>query len=718
MAKIDIKDDADEAREAEPVAASAKASPKSDPPAKSPSEDSEPEPIVIESKADAEPADLEAEMAKVADAAAKKIKVKSSEPDTEEEPEKEADPAKEKTIGEAIDEHTAKLEEEADKPEDEVGESTTEEDQSAAEPEEETTEPAADQVETEEPPEDVELDEAVVAIEKNDSEELIKNDDETLAKAFEPKKPESFGCKLRHALGAWWHNPLGRWVTIIAVLAILAGLAAVPTTRYFILNTAGVRASAKVSVLDDKTGQPLKNVHVSLSGVTVSTDSSGNATLDELKLGPTTLVIEKPAFATINQPVTLGWGSNPLGEMKISATGSRYTFKVNDWLSKKPLPKVEASSGEGDAIADKDGKLVLVLPTNQTAENVTVTFVLEGYRTEKLTMPVSSKDERSLTMVPSAKQVFVSKRSGKYDVYKIDIDAKNEKLLLAGTGTERDDMVLAPQPSGNSVALVSTRDNDRNKDGFVKSGLFLIDIDDGEVKKLAISERIQIIDWVGDNLVYVKIADGASASNPKRHRLVSYNIKTAESKELATSNYFNDLLSARGKIYYAPSNAFQENTTNAKLFVVNADGTNKQVVLDKEAWNIFRTDYENIAISVQQSWYGFALGGTATTKLTGPPSTKSKIFVDNTERSKALWVEERDGKGTLLVHDVAAKTDTVLKSQAGLVAPVRWLSSSYVIYRIYTPDETADYVISTQGGEPVKIKDVSNIASIDKWYFY
>jgi len=166
---------------------------------------------------------------------------------------------------------------------------------------------------------------------------------------------------------------------------------------------------------------------------------------------------------------------------------------------------------------------------------VEVTFDAEGYREEKVTLDLGNTAETTLQLVPAGSHVFVSKRSGKYDVYKIDADGKNEQKVLAGSGTERDDLVLVQHPTKAYAALVSTRENVRNADGFLLSTLTFIDLSNNTPTKVAQSEKIQIIDWMDDRLVYVQIASGASASDPKRHRLMSYDPATDQSKELASS---------------------------------------------------------------------------------------------------------------------------------------------------------------------------------------
>jgi hypothetical protein len=579
--------------------------------------------------------------------------------------------------------------------------------------------PEATEAEAEVPEEiddDPETDEAVNDIAAEESDEVLAAEDE-VNKAFESQKP-GWKEKIKDFFAGWWANKKARYATIAALVVILFALILAPVTRYFFLNSVGIRSSTSLAVVDDATQLPLKNVQVSLGGQSGTTDSDGKMQLAHLKLGASQLVVQKAAFAPVKQKVTVGWGSNPLGNFSLKAVGAQYSFVVTDWLTGKPIEKAEASAGDADAVSDKNGKILLTVDTTDE-QDVKVTVKADTYRDEIRTVPITTKDPQAIAMVPGRKQAFVSKRSGKYDVYKIDVDGKNEALVLRGTGYERDDIALVPHPSAEEVALVSTRDNVHNTDGFLLSTLTLIDLSDNSTVSLGQSERIQIVGWIDDRLIYVQVAAGASATNPKRNRLMSYDYKTNDKKELASSNAFNDVVVAAGSIYYAPSSSYA-NQGNVYLFKVNADGTNQQTALNKETWNIFRVGYNEFNLSVGQDWYDYKLSDNKpAAKLPGQPADLlNRVYIDSPDKKHSLWVDNRDGKGVLLSYDTAAKTDKVLMTQSGLKYPIHWLTNNTVVYRIQTDQETADYVLNTDGGTAHKIKDVTNSAGVAQWYYY
>lgn len=541
-------------------------------------------------------------------------------------------------------------------------------------------------------------------------EDAIRDTDDPVSEEDQPKR--GIGQKLKD----WWAKPRNKKIALATSALIVLFSLAVPHSRYFILNSVGIRASSSVVVLDQSTQQPLKNVKVSIGPVSAKTDESGRARLEKIKLGNSKLTIQKVAFASIEKNVTVGLGSNPLGDFPLTPTGSQYDFTVTDFLSGQPITKAEASSGEASAFSDEKGKIKLTVDKTDEAD-FTVKISGDGYRTEEVSIDPDSQEAKAIKLVPARKQAFVTKRSGKFDIYSVYADGKDETLVLAGSGHEREDMVLVPHSRDNVVAYVSTRPGQQNSDGFLLSNLIVINLEDNSTTNVASSERIQIIDWSSDRLVYVQVAAGASGNSPKRYRLMSYDYKEDESKELASSNYFNDVIAAGGAIYYAPSSAYQSGKTG--FYKINPDGSNFQTVFDQEVWNIFRTSYDQLTLAVEQQWYSYKLGDKTPTKLAGAPANQvSRVYIGSPNTKNSIWIDVRDGKGVLLSYNLESQKDATVKSQSGLTYPVRWLNYSSVVYRVITDQETADYAVSINGGEPVKIRDVTNSGGIDRWYYY
>lgn len=571
------------------------------------------------------------------------------------------------------------------------------------------------------PMDDDQLGQAIEEIVAKDADKLLEVEDSKteksepkvaeIAKAKSPKKPRGNFIK------TWFSNPLYRMLTIFALLLIIVAAAIFPSSRYFVLNTTGVRVSTSIKAIDDKTNLPLKNVELVVNGKSSKTDSNGVAKLEKVKLGKQEIIVKKPAFAEIKRAVTLGWGSNPLGELRLVPTGSQVTFLAKGYVSDKPITEAEANFGDSSANFNANGEAVLTVPAGQEDE-IEVTINAKNYREEKVKVKIDTKDKINVALVPARPHVFVSKQNGKFDLYKADIDGKNEKVILTATGIEREESLsLASHPTKPVVAFASTRENNRNQDGFLLTTLNLIYMDTNEVVKVTLSERIQLVDWSGDYLVYVKITQGASEANVNRHKIMSYDIEKGTEKELASTNYFNDVVAVNGAIYYSP--AVYRVNGKVGLYKINADGSNKKTVYDKEVWNMFRTAYDKFSISVGQDWYELNLANDEVKKVGGAPSVlKSRIYVNSPDGQQSIWVDDRDGKSVLLDYNVDKKSDTALITENGIKNPIYWLDDKHLVYRIADGNEVADYVIGLGSSSPKKIRDVTNTVGIDRWYYF
>ncbi len=489
----------------------------------------------------------------------------------------------------------------------------------------------------------------------------------------------------------------------------------VPTSRYYVLNTAGVRSAASITVFDRTTQLPLKNVQVQIGDVSAKTNGEGWVKLHDIKLGTQQLRIQRIGFAEVSKTITLGLGSNPLGEEQLKAVGAQYKFQLRDYLTDRPLRNAEVASGEATAQSDDKGQAILTVDSDlANAEKISVEVRAKDYRTEKLSVATTTRQATKVTMAARQKHLFVSKQSGTYDVYQVDVDGKNKRVLLKGSGLEDQRITLVQHPEESQAALVSTRVNRRNQDGYLLQTLVLINTETGDTLTLDHSEEIRIIDWIKNRLVYLKTRAGTSAGNPERVQLMSYDHTTASNIQLATANYFSAVVSAKGSIYYATSNHYQGGQSQTAK--INPDNTGRQVLVKTDIWSVTRDRYDELLMSSGQGWYSYSLGDNEAKKLPVEPTNQreDRFYLDAADGRRALWTDTRDGKGMLLKYDAKTKKDTVLASQSGLTSPVKWLGQSLVVYRVVTPAETADYILSLDGGTARKLGDVTNTAGFDR----
>lgn len=529
-----------------------------------------------------------------------------------------------------------------------------------------------------------------------------KESDELLA--IQDGQPLLPSPKRRGIFSRWWHNKTARGITIMFFLLVVGAVFVAPKSRYLALNTAGVRSSASVIVLDETTGLPLKNVKVNLGNVQAQTDREGKARLTQLRLGEYELDIKRLAFRPYHAKVTIGWGSNPLGNYKLKAVGTQYVLHITNYVSNKPIINAEAETNDANALADKNGKITLTVEDTEVA-TLTVRVSATGFRSETLTLHAAESTEATVRLVPAQKTIFVSKQQGTYDVYSVDLDGKNKKIVLAGTGRENSNISLVVDATNTHAALVSSREGLSGPDGSRLYNLTLIDMEKGVSSTIDRAAQIQLVEWSGNRLIYRTTKAGASVDDPQRNRLVSYNYETNNRLQLAAANQFNVVLNAQGFLYYAASSSDPD--AKLGLFRIKPDGSAHEQVLKDEVWTGLWTDYNHLSLQTAQAWYTYDLTSKVLAKTTTPGSFDSYLFVEHPQTARVVWIENRDGKGVLLMREPGSALAKIIASNPGLAYPVRWLDDKTLIYRGSIAAETADYVVSIEGGEAHKIAEVT-----------
>lgn len=544
--------------------------------------------------------------------------------------------------------------------------------------------------------------------------EITEEDDETLldietAPVDEPPEavPKKRG-RIREFFRRWWRNPVARWCTIIGLIVIVIAAGLWPTSRYAVLNTVGVRASTTLQVIDAETRLPLKNVTVSASGVTTKTNGDGQATLRGIKLGKQDIRIERVAFASVSLERTLGWGSNPLEDVLLEATGLQLRFTALDYLSGKPVTSAEASVGDAVAIADDKGQIVLTA-ADPKADTVTVKLTGRSYKTEQVVVAVASSEaSREIKLVPAQPLVYISKQSGKYDILKTDIRGEKPELLLAGTGEERrDSLRLVASPDGTAAALVSTRTTQRDADRYPMSALTLIQSADGANRAIDLAQRIEPIAWQGNTLIYHVVYASASSANSQRSKIIAYDTSSAARKVLATADYFNGIQVVGDTLYYATTQT--DPALPSRFAKVSISGDNKATLLDKPVWSMLRTSPTEMSLETPDGWYTYLIGDTAAHRGTAVDYANARTYTSTPDGKLTAWVDNRDGKGVIVLTDMANGSERVVATASGLQQPLRWLGAGVLSYRVVTTDETADYAVSINGGEPRKVIDVTDV---------
>ncbi len=501
----------------------------------------------------------------------------------------------------------------------------------------------------------------------------------------------------------WWRTKWFRKTLFVLVILGLGAAFGIPASRYKILNEAGVTSKSSITVVDSTTQLPLGKVDVSIAGKTVQTDKNGVAKFDGLRLGKATMTISHRAYKTYSRDYVLGWGSNPLGTVTLQSEGIAVKLTLSNYISDKPVAGVTFDSPNSTIISDGSGNVILHFDGSEP-DKLTGVLSAGGYLSKNVIIDTTKPDVIKQTLVPVGRHYYVSKASGKLSVMSSNFDGSDVKVVLAGTGLESASIALVSKPDSSQIAVVSTRDNVRDPEGYLLKTLTMVDVDSGRISKVDQGEQLQLINWVGPKLVYV-VADANKATDDlSRSKIVAYDFAKNEKIELASAASFSSVSSLQGSVYYVE-------TSNAEgahkgLFKVALNGSGRQQVITDDVWTVVRTTYNTLQIQTDNGWRSLSTVSGQIDNLASEPATTVRNFSDNDSAKNSAWTELRDGKGTLLLWDVDRSSSRVIASMEGLGSPVSW-SGGFVIFRVSASGSISDYIVSPDGGVPHKISDVS-----------
>ncbi|PID99135.1 hypothetical protein CSA80_03410 [Candidatus Saccharibacteria bacterium] len=514
-------------------------------------------------------------------------------------------------------------------------------------------------------------------------------------------KPSIFE-RLKNAWYFWWDNKWSRYGTIAFGVLLALLVIFIKPVRNFVMNAVGVRSSVMVTVLDGATNLPLQKATVSVDGVSGKTGEDGKLRLSGIHLGAHEMKVSKLAFASVKKEIDFGMRIVDVGEVTLKPTGQKLTFQFTDYLSGKPVADVSLTSGEATAKSNKDGKAVITIAPGST-ESVKLTK--EGLRTEEVELSEALQGLVQRKLVPSAPAIFVNKASGTYDVYKVYIDGKDRSVLLTGTGREKPNIMVSPKPDGSKVAVMASRDEKRNKDGYLLFGLYVVDTESGKLTNIGYAEEMMLLGWYGDRLLYRQTVAGTSAANPNRQKIIAYDFAANKRFQLASANQLADIHLVGDTLYYAD---FTAGPGAVGAFGrVHVETGAKKVLFTENAWRLQRIDYTKFKMQTSTTWFEYTLGTSAPVASTPPTIYGHRYFFDDPDGKTSAWVDIRDNNGVLLLRNLDDGKDTELATQKNMQFPAYWLGKEAIVYRVVGPSETADYVISVHGGEARKIADVS-----------
>ncbi len=533
----------------------------------------------------------------------------------------------------------------------------------------------------------------------------LSSEDAALTQAFETKESARPKLALGKLFGRGLKVGLFFAIVIVALGAVVAF--ALPAARNKALGLVGITGDVHITVVDASDGTPLASATITSGGSTGTTLANGVVTLHGVKLGSQNISIKRYAFAGKTQAVNVDWHSQNSSSVKLAATGTHYPFSLVDYLSGQPVANAQLSTGGTFTDTDSKGNATVVA----SAGNVSVNILAGGYTAAAVAPQATGTT--TVKLIPAGQDIYIARASGKFNIYSNTVDGQHEQLVLANASTTATDLAIVPSPDGVMSALVSTRDNTHDASGNLQDSLSLVRTHDGTVTVVDHADTIKLIDWFGSRVVYVLSKTTTSTTDTNRYQLVSYDTASQKRTVLDHAAYLNDVVSAKGTIYYATA---ANGSSPGQFIGIQPDGTNKKVLLGSEVAAITRVGYTQLALASVNKWYIYNLGDAKPTATSAANSTAGHQYSHSPNAQLSVYIDRSGDTPKLELYNLKTGKESLLAQSAGITYPIHWLGNNTIVYRVSHGGVVTDRAVTTSGGDGQVIANVSDIAGISLWH--
>ncbi len=539
-----------------------------------------------------------------------------------------------------------------------------------------------------------------------------------------PKKENKLKAKLKKL----WRRYLDKKkLTIpLTILVFLSLILTIPFSRYF---TVGLfyKRSFSVTVFDKTTGRPVSEATVDVSGKTAKTNPEGVATISGLKVGTKQIKVTKSYYNDSVSKRLVPIKGAAKAEVQIEANGRQVPIAIVNKLSGVAAKGISVKTGDVEVKTNDDGRATIVLSPGSQTEKATISG--EGYNQQEVLITVTDEDvpKNNFSITPAGKIYFLSKKSGKIDVVKTDLDGQNRETVLKATGNEEDNnTVLLASRDWQYLALQSRRDND--------SKLYLIETANDKLTVIDQNETgVVAVGWSNHSFVY-SVNRSGNIWEPNKSALKSFN---AETKKLITldesraevTGFESYAYESFGQVYILdnllvyPKNwqsAYYSNgLLNGKRMSINSirpDGSDRKVVRDFDlsldnSSNIIARLYKPSEVYFQVTqqvgtvtYFEYEDGQVKATTTVSADTFNAAYptFLVSPSGNRTFWSESRDGKNTLFLGDSDAGDAKEIASLSEYT-PYGWFTQDYLLL-----SKSASELYALSPGHPehvVKITD-------------
>lgn len=483
-----------------------------------------------------------------------------------------------------------------------------------------------------------------------------------------------------------------------------------------------------ITIKDADFHSELEDVSIKLDGKTITPKGDQPYSFTATP-GKHTLDVSKKYYKTSTTDLTVKPFGNPLPTFRINlkATGRPVFVQINQRITGKPLENVTVTVNKSAFTTDKNGKALVIVPAELQTTQMQVSK--EGYKAFSQDIIVPAKTEKDTvdpknlaSITPLGSIFFLSKRSGKIDVMKSDLDGGDAQVVIAGTGQEDpNNTVLLATRDWKYLALLAVRSDQKQRVYTIETSTGkLTTADEGDA-------TFFLAGWEGHTLIYS--VNRNVTAQPGHYKIKSYN---AEADKLATldvnqfskdgnksqEEYFGPIFLSGTRVLYSVGVQYGYNGTDYKqrFISINNDGTDKKILMDNDPLSngdilVVQSKpkefylYYYVYAKNDNSYYEYAIGD-ASVKALGEKDKIAHIneyyaYLLSPNGKNTLWAESRDGKNALFIGNADGEDG---KEVANLSEydTYGWYTDDYILV---TKKGSELYIMSAAGGTPVKVTD-------------
>lgn len=523
----------------------------------------------------------------------------------------------------------------------------------------------------------------------------------------------------------WVKKYFPHWKVLLPlIIAVVLGgalmIVMLSPAKYTVYDAFG-DAEAEVLVYDIIADEPISGAVVNIAGRQATTGGDGLVRFLDLPFGSADVTITADGFAEQKFFTTLELGTNRLDPVGLIAMGESYELGVIDTVSKQPINDAKITYESRRAGTNDDGTASLVLPHGLPAE-ITLKVSADGYLEKEFEVKSNTLDDGlSFELLPNQQVFYLSKKTGKLNVYKSYFDGSGEEVVLEGTGSEGDTTFLSINAAQTKAVLIANRNDETNPNGTAKESLYLLDLKSGDAEKADEGNYVSFygIEWFGGDFMYSVVLNDPDLPNDsnERAKLKLVNAVSGSLETVLTSrsvNYAGSTLPNGAIVSLYPADG------NTQLFYVDRSGDIEEFLNVKAeelgyhsgSVKLVGTDQVEFTVYSKSSfgspskpiYYAYNIETNERTELAQESNAVGRSYHVSADDQRLAWLERRDGRGVLQVSDKGGggTSEVATLDEAGQFE--RWLGNNYVVLR--KQDESKIMIVHVGTGNFIEATSV------------